>query len=104
MTASAASIRMGAAEMRCWPESQPTSVCGRASMHGWQRIGILPIPAEHCMRRSAATSALALHNSFEFISKEEHLEYWKTQFDFSARLRARGAAGPGTDHARGYAR
>jgi hypothetical protein len=56
------------------------------------------------MRLSAATSALALRNSFEFISKEAHLEYWKTQFDFSARLHARGAAGPGTDHARGYAR
>jgi len=56
------------------------------------------------MRQSAATSALALRNSFEFTYKEEHLEYWKTQLDFSARLYARDATGPGTDHARGYAR
>src|SRR5436309_1246560 len=73
-------------------------------MSGWQRTGTLRIPAEHSMRRSAVTSVSALPNNFEFIFKEEHLEHWKTQFDFSARLRACGAACPGTDHARRYAR
>src|SRR3954470_2495298 len=67
--ASAASIRMGAVEMRCWQESQLTSACGQVCMRGWERIGIWPIPAADFILLSVATLVLALHNSFEFIFK-----------------------------------